>query len=205
MENSRHDGTATDGRPAQLVLRVLGTLATVIAAGGLLTVLSLAVLTSGDQESAGALKAGTVDISAAPANAVIGMADMEPGDSVTSALTVTNEGTLELRYAVTSTTNESELAGLLRLTIAADVASCTADAWQASGSIVYSGSLGSVAGIDVAGSPLPGGQAGDRVLAAGQSEELCLTVALPDGAEVSDGASTTATFGFAAEQTRNNP
>ncbi len=66
--------------------------------------------------------------------------------------------------------------------------------------------LGSTTGIDVIGSPAQGFQAGDRTLAASASDVLCFLVSLPLSTGNSfQGLTTTPTFDFAAEQTKNNP
>jgi hypothetical protein len=56
------------------------------------------------------------------------------------------------------------------------------------------------------GDPTQGGQAGDRTLAAGSSETLCFKASLSLGTtNAYQGATSTYTFTFAAEQTANNP
>ena len=51
-----------------------------------------------------------------------------------------------------------------------------------------------------------GAQAGDRTLAGAASEVLCFQAALPSATTSTyQGATTTATFTFSAEQTQNNP
>jgi hypothetical protein len=65
--------------------------------------------------------------------------------------------------------------------------------------------LGSTTGLNLVGSPVSGADTGDRVLAAGASETLCLKVMLPFATDNTyQGATTTATFNFVAEQTKNN-
>ena len=67
---------------------------------------------------------------------------------------------------------------------------------------VYSGTLNSAA----IGDPTQGAQAGDRTLASGANEQLCFAWSLPLAtADAFQGATTTTTFTFAAEQTQNNP
>src|SRR5262249_20225092 len=60
---------------------------------------------------------GTVDLTRTPITAAIGFANMAPGDSTAGAITVTNSGTLPMRYAVTSATTENVLAAQLDLSI----------------------------------------------------------------------------------------
>ena len=60
--------------------------------------------------------------------------------------------------------------------------------------------------VNLIGSPTQGAQAGDRTLNASASEVLCTQVALPlSTGNAFQGLTTTATFGFDAEQTSNNP
>jgi hypothetical protein len=131
---------------------------------------------------------------------------MAPGDQVTAPITVTNNGSLDLRYAVTSTTTENVLAAELDMTIKSGVTTCTDAGFGASGTVEYgAGDLGSTTGTNVIGNPTQGADAGDRTLAAGASEVLCFNVKLPLAAtNASQGVTTTATFDFQAEQTKNN-
>ena len=132
------------------------------------------------------------------------MAAMTPGDQVTQPLDVANLGTLPLRYAMTSTTTEDILASELVLTIKSGVTTCDDANWTTDGTLLYSGILGSTGTTAVLGSNAQGAQAGDRTLAVATNEVLCFNVTLPMSA-VAQGATTTATFTFDAEQTANNP
>jgi hypothetical protein len=70
---------------------------------------------------------GSLDISTSPASAFLSMSSMAPGDSVTAQLTVTNGGTLELRYAMTASatnTDSLNLRDALTLTIKTLGANC---------------------------------------------------------------------------------
>ena len=67
------------------------------------------------------------------------------------------------------------------------------------------GTLGSMAGVNLFGSNAAGADPGDRTLASGASETLCIHVALPSGATTGEGVTSTAEFHFEAEQTKNNP
>jgi hypothetical protein len=63
-----------------------------------------------------------------------------------------------------------------------------------------------VLGTKVIGDSAAGQQTGDRTLAAGGSEVLCLQVSLPSATgNTYQAKTTTATFTFDAEQTTNNP
>jgi hypothetical protein len=150
---------------------------------------------------------GSVDITTSPTSALVTFSGMAPGDQATNRITVSNAGTLELRYAVTSATTENTLAAQLDLTIKSGVTDCTNAGFAASGTALYGpGALGSTTGINVIGNPTQGAHAGDRVLAPGASEVLCFNVTLPFSTGNSfQGLTTTATFNFQAEQTKNNP
>ena len=184
-------------------------LATVAVLALFVSVISLGVLalfTDTASVPGNTFSTGTVDISTAPASALVTFSGMAPGDQVTNPITVTNAGTLQSRYAVTSTTTENTLAAQLDLTIKSGVTTCTNAGFSVDGSVVYAtGDLGSTAGVNVIGSPTQGAQAGDRTLAAAGSEVLCFNVSLPLATgNAFQGLTTTATFAFQAEQTANN-
>ncbi len=194
------------GPPQRTGTRVLASLAVLALAGAVFTVSSLALFTDQETVGANAFSTGSVDLVAAPATAVLTATDMAPGDQVTNNLNVSNSGSLEFRYSMTSTTTEDTLAAELVLTVKSGVTTCDDANWQATGSVLYSGVLGTAATINVLGDPTQGAQAGDRVLAAAANENLCFNVTLPTSAPNSvQGLSTTATFTFDAEQTANNP
>ncbi len=173
----------------------------------LVTLSALALFTSTASVPGNTFSTGTVTISTAPTTALVTFSAMAPGDQVTAPITVTNAGSLQLRYAVTSTTTENVLAVALDLTIKSGVTTCTNAGFGASGTVVYAtADLGSTTGVNVIGSPAQGAQAGDRTLNAAANEVLCFNVSLPStAANTSQGLTTTATFAFQAEQTLNNP
>ncbi len=153
---------------------------------------------------------GTVVLNTDPTDVVVTFSNMAPGDAFTAPITVTNNGTLQLRYAVTSVAtdiDDKHLNGQLDMTIKTGVTDCSNSGFGTDGSAIYGAAdLGSVAGINVVGDPTQGAQAGDRALNANASEVLCLNVKLPlSTGNVFQGAATTATFTFNAEQTKNNP
>lgn len=165
-----------------------------------------AIFTDTQSVDANTFSTGTVDISTDPTTALVTFSDMAPGDQVTNPLTVTNSGSLELRYAVTSSTTEDPLAAQLDLTIKSGVSNCTNAGFDADGTVIYGpADLGSTSGVNVIGDPTQGAQAGDRTLAGSASETLCFNVSLPlDTGNAFQSLSTTATFNFQAEQTKNN-
>ncbi len=177
-----------------LSLLAIGILASLLGLGG------LSLFTASTDNDANAFTSGSVDISTTPATAFLTMSNMAPGDSVTAQLTVSNTGTLELRYAMTtSATNDDtlDLRDALTLTIKTLGTDCT----TFDGSELYTGTLANGA----MGDSTPGDDSGDRTLAVSGSEDLCFKVELPSSATGPEGASTTATFTFDAEQTKNNP
>ena len=165
-----------------------------------------AVFTDTETVGANTFTAGTVDIAAAPASAVVSFSDMAPGDVSVGGVTVTNDGSLEMRYSVTSTTTENTLAAQLDMTIKTGVTTCTTAGFDTDGFVQYGpDDLGSVAGLDVIGDPAAGPDDGDRVLQASNNEALCIRVSLPITTGNSfQGLTTSATLIFSAEQTANN-
>jgi hypothetical protein len=143
--------------------------------------------------------AGTIDINAVE-TAVVDVPNMMPGDVEVGTLTVENNGTGDLRYATTVTATGS-LGDQLQLTIREEDADGGCD--DLDGAVVTG-----PAALDgtTVGNPATLAQAGDRFLAAGTNEVLCLRVDLPLSTNNTfQGASSTATFTFDAEQTANNP
>ena len=164
---------------------------------------SLAVFTDSEVNAANAFSSGTISIDDSPGSAAVTLTNMAPGDSVISPLIISNSGTLPMRYAMsTSTTNADakNLASQLQLTIRIKtVALCSAE----DGAILYGPAALALGAL---GSNAQGAQAGDRDLAASGSETLCFKVELPIATgNAYQGAATTATFTFDAEQTANNP
>ena len=189
--------------------KILITVSTV----GLLSMLSglagLAVFIDDASVDANTFTTGTIEISTSPTSALGTFSDMAPGDSIQpdAGIVVSNDSTtLEMRYAITSTTTEDVLAAALDLTIREVDAEPTVKCDAFDGTIIYTtGDLGSTSGINVVGDPTQGDDTGDRVLALSTSETLCFRVALPLSATGPEGITTTATFLFEAEQTKNNP
>ncbi len=186
-------------------LQLLLTAALLLIALAAITITSLAVFTDTETVTGNTFTTGTVDIAATPATAVVTMPAMAPGDQVTAPLTVDNLGTLDLRYAVTSATTEDTLAGELVLTLKSGVTTCDNTNWTADGTIEYTGILGTIATSAIIGDNTQGADAGDRTLAPGGSEVLCVNVTLPLATTAGQGTTSTATLTFDAEQTINNP
>ncbi len=186
-------------------VRILASIAVLAMAGAVFTVSSLALFTDSESVTGNAFTTGSVDLTATPATAVVTAAGMAPGDQVTAPLDVANSGTLELRYALSSVTTENVLAAELVLTVKEGVTTCDDANWAATGSVIYTGVLGSTGGTAAIGSTAQGAQAGDRGLVVTANEVLCFNVSLPTAASNAvQGLTTTATFAFEAEQTVNN-
>ena len=197
------DDTRT--RTRRRVLFILGAALTVATIG--VGAASLALFTSTANVPANTFTAGTVVISTNPVTALVTIAAMAPGDAVTAPITVSNTGTLDLRYAISSVATNADAKGLkdqLVLTIKSGVATCTNAAYAATGTIEYTGDLDSTTG-KLVGDAASGSDLGDRLLAASTNEVLCFHVSLPLATgDAFQAATTTATFTFDAEQTKNN-
>jgi spore coat-associated protein N len=162
---------------------------------------SLALFTD-SAASTGSFTAGTIDISTSPAT-LFTVNPLMPGDSGSATLAVTNGGTAQLRYSMDSTstnTDGKDLRSVLNMTI-------TSGACPGAGAPLSSGPLWTSAVVHSKfGDVTAGNQAGDRTLNAGASENLCFAWDLPGTTgNAYQGATTTATFTFSAEQTANNP
>ena len=132
---------------------------------------------------------GTVDIAASPASALVTASNIVPGYSATAALTVSNSGTVDFEYTMSTAatnTDSKNLRDQLTLVIRAkdsDTAGCA----NFNGTQLYSGSLAS------------GSISTARSISALASEVLCFRVALPSATDNNyQGATTTATFTFSA-------
>jgi hypothetical protein len=160
--------------------------------------ISLAQFTDTDS-STWAFAIGTIDINSNPA-VLTAVNNMMPGGQSTQALTISNDGTADLRYAM-SVAATNALGSALQLTVKTEDVGGGCAAF--SGTTVLAATTLNGAGW---GSATQGAQAGDRNLAAGAAEALCFRVSLPlTSGNTLQGASSAATFTFDAEQTANNP
>ena len=170
--------------------------------------LSLAIFT--DQEtvpatfSTGSIILDDVKIDALTFSAT----NLMPGDTVTDDVVVENDGTSQLRYAVSATTTNpdaKDLRSQLTLTVRTiDVTTPGTPCDNFDGTQLFTGTIGAT--TTIMGSSAQGAQAGDRNLAAAVNETLCFRVALPSGTgNAYQSATAVTTFTFDAEQTANNP
>lgn len=171
--------------------------------------LTLALFT--DQEAVTAdFTTGTIDLDGAKIDALtLTTSALMPGDSVTDDVVVENDGSAELRYAMTTSSTNGDGLGLRTVltltvkTIDATTPGTPCDNFDGA-TTLYNGVLG--ASTAAFGDPAAGDQGSDRTLAAGASETLCFRVTLPSGTGNGyQGASTTTTFTFDGEQTSSNP
>jgi predicted ribosomally synthesized peptide with SipW-like signal peptide len=176
------------------------------------TMLSMALFT--DQETDdNTFTTGTIVLDSTKIAALtLTTSALMPGDAIRSPVTVENDGTAQLRYAVsqTSTTDGKDLYDSLMLTIKTQ--DTGAGAYGTDGdycddangtSLRASAAMG--ASGNLVGDPAQGSDSGDRTLNASANEVLCFYVTLDIGTPDSmQGATTTTTFTFDAEQTANN-
>jgi hypothetical protein len=194
--------TSREHRRRRGLLALLMTATAVVSLSG--GILSLALFTDQQSVAGNAFTAGTIDISVAPASAILTATQLMPGDSVGGSAVVTNAGTAQLRYAITGASTDADglhLNTVLAITIKELGTSCAAF----DGTTLFSGYV-PTAGANLVGDPATGGQGGDRTLNSGANETLCFRADLPIGTgNAFQGAATTMTFNFVAEQTANNP
>jgi camelysin-like metallo-endopeptidase len=173
------------------------------------TVMTIALFA--DQESsASTFTTGTIVLDDVKIDALtLTTSALMPGDTVTDDVVVENDGTAQLRYAMTSSSTNADSKALrdaLSLTVkTVDVTTPASPCNDFDGaSTLYSGAIG--ASSASFGDPTAGDDTGDRVLAAGANETLCFRVSLPSSTgNGAQGSTTTTTFTFDAEQTSSNP
>ncbi len=171
------------------------------------------MFTDTDSVGSNTFATGTVSLTTSPTSAVwTAVSDAVPGDTATGSLTVTNAGSLQLRYAVSGSNTDATLSAGMNLRIGLQAGgSCDFPYHNADGTTttltddtqLFAGALDTAALI---GSNAQGADAGDRTLAAAANEVLCFAVVLPDTAgNTLQGLTNTTTFTFDSEQTTNNP
>src|SRR3990170_3073580 len=159
------------------------------AAAVVMVAVSTALFTDTVGVGSNTFNTGTVDLTTAPASAIwTAVTTGAPGDRATGSLTVSNAGTLELRYAVTGSVTDATLAAGMNLRIGLKAgAGCDFPYHNADGTTttltddtqLFAGALNTAALI---GSNAQGAQAGDSTRAASASEVLCFAVVLPNNA-----------------------
>ena len=171
--------------------------------------LSLAVFTDTETVT-GTFSSGSVILDDVKIDALtLSTAGMVPGDTVTDDVVVENDGSVQLRYALSTSSTDPDTKGLrdaLTLTVKElDVTTPGTPCNDFDGASVLTATVLGASGAGF-GNPAVGAQAGDRTLAAAANETLCFRVTLPSGTgNAYQAATTTTTFTFDAEQTANNP
>jgi len=171
--------------------------------------LSLALFTDSETVDA-TFGTGSIILDAAKIDALVLTSNaMMPGDSITDDVVVENDGTAQLRYAMTTTSTNVDGLGLrdvLTLTVkTVDVTNPGTPCDDFDGTTVLAATVLGASGAGF-GDPAAGPDTGDRTLDAASNETLCFRVSLPSGTGPAyQGAATTTTFTFDAEQTANNP
>ncbi len=193
--------------------RLAATAVTVaLAAAGVTSLTTGALFTDTETLGGSDLTTGTVQVSPAMSGTVtLGAAGMAPGDTSYGLVTVQNAGSLAQRYAVSLVASNDDanvdLAGELDLAVYA-TSTCSAAGVYGRTPVV------TLAGLPTSLTPLLGDPAtgqhadrgGDRFLATGGSEDLCVTVHVPLATDNTfQGAGASLDLVFDAEQTANNP
>lgn len=196
MDQTSFDRTSSRrrGRRRVLVAMLLGASVATVGAGAM----SLAVFTD-SKASTASWSTGTI-ILTRDTPILFTAAGILPGDLGSQDVVVSNTGTGDLRYALTSASVNTpvgkDLAGQIDFTI--QTGTCASP----TGSL-YTGKLSGA----LFGDPTPGQQANDQGILAGNSQHLCFSWSLAKAFSDNtfQGVSTATTFTFAAEQTKNNP
>lgn len=187
--------------------RLLGLAVGLTLMGTFSAAMTLAVFS--DQETVtGTFSSGSIILDDVKVDGLtLSVSAIMPGDSITDDVVIENDGTAQLRYAIsTSTTNPDTKALRDALTLTIKTVDATTPGTPCDnfdGTSLYAGVLG--AATAAVGSPAAGAQAGDRVLNSLTSETLCFRLELPIGTgNAYAAASAVTTFTFDAEQTVNN-
>ncbi len=158
--------------------------------------MSLATFTD-SEASTGSWTAGTIVLGVSPTTTFTAN-NIMPGDTGSQDLTVSNNGTGALRYAMSgASTNLDGLGLAAQVALTIQAGTCASPT-----STLFVGTLATAA----LGSNATGQDTGDRPVAAQASDSLCFTWDFPlASGNAFQGAATGTTFTFDAEQTANNP
>jgi spore coat-associated protein N len=178
-------------RRRMLVAMLLASSLATVGAGAM----SLAVFTN-STDASGDWTTGSITLGVSP-NPVFHVTGILPGDSGQQTLVVSNTGSGDLRYAMTSTSDNADglgLAAQMQMTI-------TDEACGTPGTTLYTGSLDGA----FFGNPAQGADLNDQTVTVGNSQSLCFAWSFPLASDTTyQGATTTTTFSFDAEQTLHN-
>jgi len=192
------------------VRKILTSLMIVAVLAASITAGAMAVFTDQQTNPDNVFTTGTVVLGIDPATAMFTVSNMAPGDVEYDGLEVNNGGSLELRYAMTTTADDtSTLDEQLDLTIDVVTDPGVDGIWYTDDDVVGEANIYGPDGVLSSaffGDPTQGEQAGDRTLASLASERLRFKATLPLDTDNSyQGATCTVAFVFDAEQTASNP
>jgi len=190
--------------------KILTSLIIVAVLAASITAGAMAVFTDQQTNPDNVFTTGTVILGIDPATAMFTVSDMAPGDVEYGGLEVSNDGSLELRYAMTTTADDtSTLDEQLDLTIDVVTDPGADSTWYTDDDVVGEADIYGPDGVLSAaffGDPAQGEDAGDRTVASSASERLRFEATLPlDTDNGYQGATCTVAFVFDAEQTVSNP
>jgi spore coat-associated protein N len=190
--------------------KILTSLMIIAVLATLITTAAMAVFTDQQTNPDNVFTTGTVVLDIDPVTAMFTVSNMAPGDVEYGGLEVDNDGTLELRYAMTTTADDtSTLDEQLDLTIDVVTDPGVDGIWYTADDVVGEANIYGPDGVLSSaffGDPTQGEQAGDRTLVALASERLRFTATLPlDTNDSYQGTTCTVAFVFDAEQTDSNP
>ena len=185
---------------------VMAGLVLATSAATMATALTGAIWSDNQTVGSNVFTTSTVDLNVSPTSAIVALSNMAPGDSTVAAATVSNDGSAQYRYSLTSTTTENTFAAQLDLTIWDENeegdGGTTCNTTPPATKLYGPADLGQTTVVNLVGDPATGAQAGDRILNGGTSEVLCFKVELPGGtSNTFSGLNSTAVFTFTSEQT----
>src|SRR4030042_542273 len=158
-------------------LLVIGVAAAIALVG------AVALFTDSETNPSNSFSTGTVDLAINPATAMFTVSNMAPGDVQYSGIQMTNSGSLELRYAMTTTADGSSILDeQLDLTIDVVTGAGADTIWYTLDDVVGTANIygpdGALSSAAI-GDPTQGGDTGDRTLSASGSERLRFKATLP--------------------------
>lgn len=171
--------------------------------------LSSALFTDTQALGSNQLTTGTVRLGTTPGSAAFSAGNMAPGDDVFGNVRVENTGSLRLRYALSASADNPDTNNLrsqLVVRVYSGVTPLDCAASDVSAGTLEGGPNNLANPVILFGDPTAGAQAGDRVLNASSTENLCVRVNLPlNTPNAYQNSTSEITFTFDAEQTANNP
>lgn len=158
--------------------KILTSLIIIAVVAASITAAAMAVFSDQQTSPDNVFTTGTVILGIDPATAMFTVSNMAPGDVEYGGLEVSNNGSLELRYAMTTTAdNTSTLDEQVDLTIDVVTGPGVDSIWYTADDAVGEANIYGPDGVLSSaffGDPAQGEQAGDRTLASSPSERLSL-------------------------------